>query len=193
MFKFGNKLPFKEGETKKGGDEGGEEKKRRGKKEVEEEEEEEDEDEEEDEGSENDDDIVIDAEKHGERPSVRAKLSMAAKAGVANRPRIPNDPPCLYRIFCATSQRVPCELSQLNSAAAYLFISDDDERVVVWAGEFATDSDFDLSQELALEVIRRDMRKFDATDVDDVIYEGEEKQVQELFEYFLDKLWTDER
>ena len=118
---------------------------------------------------------------------------MAAKAGVANRPRIPNDPPCLYRIFCVTSQRVPCELSQLNSAAAYLFISDDDERVIVWAGEFATDSDFDLSQELALEVIRRDMRKFDATDVDDVIYEGEEKQVQELFEYFLDKLWTDER
>jgi hypothetical protein len=47
---------------------------------------------------------------------------MAAKAGVANRPRIPNDPPALYRVFCGTSQRVPCELGQLNSAAAYLLV-----------------------------------------------------------------------
>ena len=29
---------------------------------------------------------------------------------------------------------------------------DEDERVVLWAGEFSTDADFDLAQELALEV-----------------------------------------
>lgn len=83
-------------------------------------------------------------------------------------------------------------MSQLNSAAAYLLICDEDERVIIWAGEFSTDSDFDLSQEVALEVVRRDMRKFDATEVDEVIYEGEEKQSQDLFKHFLEKLWADE-
>jgi hypothetical protein len=31
-------------------------------------------------------------------------------------------------------------------------VVDEDERVVLWAGEFSTDADFDLAQELALEV-----------------------------------------
>ena len=48
------------------------------------------------------DDIEIDIASHGERPSVRAKLSLAAKAGISNRPRIPNDPSCLYRVYLAT-------------------------------------------------------------------------------------------
>ena len=41
------------------------------------------------------------------------------------------------------------------------------------------------------QVLRRDMRRFDTAEVEDVVYEGEEKQSPDVFKYLLDKLWTD--
>ena len=36
------------------------------------------------------------------------------------------------------------------------------------------------------------MRRFDTAEVEDVVYEGEEKQSPDVFKYLLDKLWTDD-
>jgi hypothetical protein len=136
--------------------------------------------------------IEIDIASHGERPSVRAKLSMAAKAGISNRPRLPLEPPCLYRIYQATSQRVPLELSQLNSAAAFLLICDDDNRVLIWLGSNCPDSDITFAKEMALEVYRRDMRNYDSTEIDEIVWEGRESERPALLKILLDECGSDE-
>jgi hypothetical protein len=136
--------------------------------------------------------IEIDIASHGERPSVRAKLSMAAKAGISNRPRLPLEPPCLYRVYQATSQRVPLELSQLNSAAAFLLICDDDNRVLIWLGSNCPDSDITFAKEMALEVYRRDMRNYDSTEIDEIVWEGRESERPALLKILLDECGSDE-
>lgn len=138
------------------------------------------------------DDIEIDIASHGERPSVRAKLSLAAKAGISNRPRIPNDPSCLYRVYLATSQRVPLQLSQLNSAAAYLLICDADNRVMIWLGSNCPDTDIIFAKEMGLEIFRRDMRNYDATEIEDIIWEGREAERPALLKILLAECGTDE-
>lgn len=137
-------------------------------------------------------DFEIDIASHGERPSVRAKLSLAAKVGVSTRPRIPPEPSSFYRVYHATSQRMPLEISQLNSAAAYLLICDKDNRVTVWLGSTCTNSDITYAKELALEVYRRDMRNYDATEVETIIWEGEENKESELLKYMLEQCGSDE-
>ena len=42
------------------------------------------------------------------------------------------------------------------------------------------------------QVLRRDMRRFDTAEVEDIVYEGEEKQSPDVFKYLLDRLWTDD-
>lgn len=146
----------------------------------------------EEEGDKEDDDIEIDIASHGERPSVRAKLSMAAKAGISNRPRIPHEPPCLYRIYKATSQRVPLHLSQLNSIAAFILICDHENRVLIWLGSNCPDSDITFAKEMGLEIFRRDMRNYDATEITDIIWEGRENEKQSLLKILLDECGSDE-
>ena len=144
------------------------------------------------EGEDAHEEIEIDITSHGERPSVRAKLSLAAKAGVSTRPRIPAESPCLYRVYNATSQRLPLELGQLNSAAAYVVICDDDNRVTIWLGSTCSDSDITYAKDLALEVFRRDMRNYDATEVEDIVWEGREAEQPDLLIYILDQCGSDE-
>ena len=137
-------------------------------------------------------DIEIDIASHGERPSVRAKLSLAAKAGVSTRPRIPPEPSTFYRVYHSTSQRMPLEVSQLNSAAAFLLICDKDNSVTIWLGSTCTDSDITFAKDLALEVFRRDMRNYDAMEVTTIIWEGRENEESELLKYMLQQCGSDE-
>ena len=54
------------------------------------------------------------------------------------KPALPPDPISLYRIYNGTSQRVPSQLSSLNSAAAFIILCDDDRQVIMWIGEQCT-------------------------------------------------------
>jgi hypothetical protein len=135
--------------------------------------------------------IEIDIASHGERPSVRAKLNKVAKASIADRPRIPADSPCMYRVYLTTVQRISLDLPQLNSAAAYLLICDDENTVVLWVGQTCTDKDIKFAKEIGLEVLRRDLRNYELTGIDLVIWEGKEGNDSKLLDYFLDKFDCD--
>jgi hypothetical protein len=108
------------------------------------------------------------------------------------RPRIPADATCLYRCFALTSQRVPLNLQQLSSAAAYLLICDIDNRVVLWIGATCDDADIVFARDLGLEVFRRDQRNYDATNLAGIIWEGKEPDEPILLDYICEKCASDE-
>jgi hypothetical protein len=95
-------------------------------------------------------------------------------------------------VYLATSQRVPLQLNQLNSAAAYLLICDADNRVMIWLGSNCPDTDIIFAKEMGLEIFRRDMRNYDATEIEDIIWEGREAERPALLKILLAECGTDE-
>jgi hypothetical protein len=71
----------------------------------------------------------------------------------------------LARVYKHTVQRLVCELSQLNSAAAFLFVCSEPSRVFVWLGESCSTEDALYSEQIAHSIIEEDFLGVGSVDV----------------------------
>ena len=106
------------------------------------------------------------------------------------KPALPPDPISLYRIYNGTSQRVPSQLSSLNSAAAFIILCDDDRQVIMWIGEQCTIEDRQHAENLAVDILRRDYRLYEAT-LKDVSITVEGVEFDTKLQHLLNKLFAD--
>ncbi len=106
------------------------------------------------------------------------------------KPALPPDPISLYRIYNGTSQRVPSQLSSLNSAAAFIILCDDDKEVILWVGEQCTIEDRHHAENLAVDILRRDYRLYQAT-LKDVSITIEGVEFDAKLQHLLSKLFAD--
>jgi hypothetical protein len=96
----------------------------------------------------------------------------------------------MYRIFRGTASRSLLNLEQLNSHACFILVCDADRKIVAWMGKNAGETDQELTITLSVEILKRDLCMYDATEKNiDIIKEGEEKTAQ--LSYLTGKLWSD--
>ena len=125
----------------------------------------------------------------GLRPTERAELKMANPKVQYTRPPFPVDPPCLYRVYKSTVQRLPLSLASLNSNAAFILVCDEERCVLGWFGESCDYNDRTKADTLGVEVMKRDLRLYQTTEMSYIV---EGRELPQLLRYFLEKLWTDE-
>lgn len=63
-----------------------------------------------------------------------------------------NEPTTLIRVLRECVQRVPADLSSLTSYAAFILISDRQQRIMVWVGRRCSNVDNDYAEHLAKEI-----------------------------------------
>ena len=66
------------------------------------------------------------------------------------------DVPILARIHNSTVQRIPCDLRQFNSNAAFILACENIRKIFVWVGKAANKDDIALAEAVAFEILRED-------------------------------------
>jgi hypothetical protein len=109
------------------------------------------------------------------RPSSVAVARLAPPI-LVTRPPIPEEPPFMYRIYRESVQRCPLSFKSLNTNASFIIVSDKERLVFVWEGSRASEKDKQLTLELALDILKRDLNETAATNEDIIhIVEGNER------------------
>ena len=90
----------------------------------------------------------------------------------------------LARIYNQSVQRVPCNLAQLNSHAAFIFTCLDAGKIVLWIGELCSVDDVSAGHAIVSEIVYADFQENAAVDT---IIEGQEtdSQLSDLMDILL--------
>ena len=95
--------------------------------------------------------------------------------------------PLIYRIYCATTQRVTASVRNLNSHAAFIIIIEEEKQVIIWIGSMCSEDDSDLANNIAETIVKRDFKDMDENSIS-IVQEGEE--TADILEPMLDLFFT---
>jgi Gelsolin repeat len=79
-------------------------------------------------------------------------LSSAAKEAMSDS----SDVPVLARVYKSTVQRIPCDLRQFNSNAAFILACENIRKIYVWIGKVSSPEDAALAETVAFDILRDD-------------------------------------
>jgi hypothetical protein len=94
----------------------------------------------------------------------------------------------LVRVYKTSVQRLPCDLSNLSSKAAYVLIVSAVRRCFVWIGNVCSPVDRTIAENLAYDILRDDFQTPSPTE--NIECMQEDREIPSILQSILDAMWA---
>ena len=95
-----------------------------------------------------------------------------------------SDTPILARSYKSTIQRIPCDLRQFNSSAAFILACETIKKIFVWVGKNASTDDISLAEAVGFDILRDDY-----LNIGELVTIREDSEKLQSLEYLLVQLF----